>query len=104
MTISTFESMIELMPQVRQRYHRLILLVGSSAVQLTALLMRFSKHTNFRYVNLNLELSSQLLELGSRQPQFTICTQRFTVRSALLSGGGSWQETYLTGSMPSTLF
>ncbi len=48
-------------------YHRLILIVGPSDTGKTAALQAVAELTGFRYVNINLELSRQLLDLTTRQ-------------------------------------
>ncbi len=68
MEIATLsEQLIEKINQTHELYHRLVLVVGPSGSGKTTLLQGVSKHTGFRYINLNLELSRALLELTERQ-------------------------------------
>lgn len=52
---------------VQDLYHRLILVVGPSGTGKTAALQAVAQLTGFRYVNINLDLSRQLLDLTTRQ-------------------------------------
>jgi len=63
----TSEEIINKVNQAHQLYHRLVLVVGPSGSGKTPLLQEVSKQTEFRYINLNLELSRALLELTERQ-------------------------------------
>ena len=67
MATPTSEEIINKVNQAHQLYHRLVLVVGPSGSGKTPLLQEVSKQTEFRYINLNLELSRALLELTERQ-------------------------------------
>lgn len=53
--------------QAAMLYHRLILIVAPSGAGKTAVLQEVAKRTGFRHINVNLELSRQLLDLTERQ-------------------------------------
>src|SRR5918996_375483 len=60
----------QIMHQINQAttlYHRLILVVAPSGAGKTKALQEIAKQTGFRYINVNLELSRQLLDLTERQ-------------------------------------
>jgi len=64
---SYIEEIIELIDQAQVLYHKLILIVAPSGWGKTAVLSEVSRRTEFRHINLNLELSRALLGLTLRQ-------------------------------------
>lgn len=60
-------SLLEKIRDVSQLYHRLILLIGSNGTGKTAILREVSDEMGTPVVNVNLELSQQMLELTERQ-------------------------------------
>jgi hypothetical protein len=63
---------MHLIPRVAALYHRLILVVAPSETAKTAALQEMAKHTGYRYINVNLELSRCMLELTQRQRQLQV--------------------------------
>ena len=63
------EQIIRRIDQAVELYHRLILVVAPAGAGKTAALQDVAKakHTGFRYINVNLELSRRLLDLTERQ-------------------------------------
>jgi len=63
---------MHLIPRVATLYHRLILVVTPSGAEKTVALREVEKHTGYRYLNVNLELSRCMLELTQRQRQLQV--------------------------------
>jgi hypothetical protein len=61
------DQIIQMIDQAAELYHRLVLLVAPSGAGKTAVLLQVAQQTGFRYVNVNLALSRQLLDLTERQ-------------------------------------
>jgi hypothetical protein len=61
------EQIMRQIDQAAMLYHRLILVVAPSGTGKTAVLKEIAKRTGFRYINVNLKLSRQLLDLTERQ-------------------------------------
>ena len=61
------EQIMHQIDQAAPLYYRLILVVAPSGAGKTAVLQEIAKRTGFRYINVNLELSRQLLDLTERQ-------------------------------------
>jgi hypothetical protein len=60
---------MHLLPRVAALYHRLVLIVAPLGTGKTTALQEVAKHTGYRYINVNLELSRCMLELTQRQRQ-----------------------------------
>lgn len=67
MNSSQDQEVIRLVGHAQALYHRLVLVVGPSGSGKTTLLNRLAESKGWRVVNLNLELSRQMLELTQRQ-------------------------------------
>ena len=63
----TVERLVKEADRVRTNYHRLVLLVAPVGTGKTNVLQDAAEHLDGRFVNLNLELSRQLLELTVEQ-------------------------------------
>ena len=61
------EQVMRQIDQAAMLYHRLILVVAPSGAGKTTVLQEVAKRTGFRYINVNLELSRQLLEFTERR-------------------------------------
>ncbi len=61
------DQIIQKIDEVATLYHRLILVVAPSGGGKTRALREVSQRTGFPYLNLNLELSRQLLDMTERQ-------------------------------------
>jgi hypothetical protein len=64
---SLADQIIQKIDEVATLYHRLILVVAPSGGGKTRALREVSQRTGFPYLNLNLELSRQLLDMTERQ-------------------------------------
>lgn len=64
---SLADQIIQKIDEVATLYHRLILVVAPSQGGKTRALREVSQRTGFPYLNLNLELSRQLLDMTERQ-------------------------------------
>ena len=67
MVESLVEQIIHKIDQATQLYYQLILVVAPSGMGKTIALREVAEHTEFRYTNINLELSQRLLGLTERQ-------------------------------------
>ncbi len=61
------DQIIQKIDEVAMLYHRLVLVVAPSGGGKTRALREVSERTGFPYLNLNLELSRQLLDMTERQ-------------------------------------
>lgn len=67
MTISPLSAIIDTLPTLKENYHRLVFLVGPPNSGKTAILQELEKSVTSSYLNLNLVLSKELLELSDKQ-------------------------------------
>lgn len=67
MVESLAEQIIHKIDQASQLYYRLVLIVASSGMGKTIALQETARCPEFRYININLELSQRLLGLTERQ-------------------------------------
>jgi len=67
MSAASVDQILAKISSTEDLYHRLILVVGPSGAGKTTALQTVAQLTGFRYVNINLELSRQLLDLTTRQ-------------------------------------
>ncbi len=66
------KQIISAIEESHQCYHRLILVVGKSGKGKTILLKELRDELKIPYINVNLELSQQLLELSNRQRKLKV--------------------------------
>ncbi len=72
LTLNNFlEKILVLLPQAKELYYRLILLVGPAGSGKTSLLQALSQKISTPVINLNLELSERLLKIA--EPQRVLC-------------------------------
>ena len=57
----------QLLPTLSQQYHRLILIAGTHGTGKTRLLKELGRQQNVLYLNINLQLSQQLLDLTTKE-------------------------------------
>ncbi len=67
MSQSIKEKVIESINDAKGLYHRLVLIVGTSGVGKSALLREIAEDYGKKVINVNLEVSAELLQLSARQ-------------------------------------
>ncbi|MGK5093977.1 BREX-3 system P-loop-containing protein BrxF [Deltaproteobacteria bacterium TL4] len=67
MSEAILEKIRDALQGIEERYHRLILLVGEIGSGKTSILQQVAKERGVKIININLALSTQLLELSSKQ-------------------------------------